>query len=41
MGASGADKTFIGCALGIAACRQLQLFTVKYVRLPELLTDLA
>lgn len=39
MGASGAGKTFIGCALGAAACRQL--FTVKYVRLPELLTDLA
>lgn len=38
MGASGAGKTFIGCALGVAACRQL--FTVKYVRLPELLTDL-
>jgi DNA replication protein DnaC len=39
MGASGAGKTFIGCALGVASCRQL--FTVKYVRLPELLTDLA
>jgi DNA replication protein DnaC len=39
MGASGAGKTFIGCALGVAACRQL--FTVKYIRLPELLTDLA
>jgi len=39
MGASGAGKTFIGCALGNAACRQL--FSVKYIRLPELLTDLA
>lgn len=39
MGASGAGKTFIGCALGVAACRQL--FTVKYIRLPELLADLA
>lgn len=39
MGASGAGKTFIGCALGNAACRRL--FTTKYVRLPELLTDLA
>lgn len=39
MGASGAGKTFVGCALGIAACRQL--FTTKYIRLPELLTDLA
>lgn len=39
MGASGAGKTYIGCALGNAACRRL--FTAKYVRLPELLTDLA
>lgn len=39
MGASGAGKTFVGCALGVAACRQLH--TVKYVRLPELLADLA
>lgn len=39
MGASGAGKTFVGCALGNAACRQL--FTTKYIRLPELLTDLA
>lgn len=39
MGASGAGKTFMGCALGTAACRQL--FTVNYVRLPELLADLA
>jgi len=39
MGASGAGKTYMGCALGNAACRQL--FSVKYIRLPELLTDLA
>ena len=39
MGASGAGKTFVGCALGNAACRQL--FTAKYIRLPELMTDLA
>lgn len=39
MGASGAGKTFVGCALGVASCRQL--FTTKYIRLPELLTDLA
>lgn len=39
MGASGAGKTFIGCALGNAACRRL--FATKYIRLPELLTDLA
>jgi DNA replication protein DnaC len=29
MGASGAGKTFIVYALGVAACRQL--FTVKYI----------
>jgi len=39
MGASGAGKTFLGCALGISACRNQ--FTTKYIRLPELLTDLA
>lgn len=39
MGASGAGKTFIGCALGNAACRRL--YATKYIRLPELLTDLA
>lgn len=39
MGASGAGKTYIGCALGIAACRHF--LATKYIRLPELLTDLA
>jgi DNA replication protein DnaC len=39
MGASGAGKTYLGCALGISACRNL--FTTKYIRLPELLTELA
>lgn len=39
MGASGAGKTYIGCALGISSCRNF--FTTKYIRLPELLTDLA
>jgi len=39
MGASGAGKTYIACALGISACRNF--FTAKYIRLPELLTDLA
>jgi len=38
MGASGAGKTYIGCALGNAACRNLM--STKYIRLPELLTDL-
>jgi len=39
MGASGAGKTYVACALGISSCRNL--FTTKYIRLPELLTDLA
>jgi DNA replication protein DnaC len=39
MGASGAGKTFLGCAFGNSACRNQ--FATKYIRLPELLTDLA
>ena len=39
MGATGVGKTYIGCALGNAACRKFQ--KVKYVRLPELLVDLS
>lgn len=39
MGASGSGKTYLSCAFGIQACRNY--FTVKYIRLPELLTDLA
>ncbi|ADI00455.1 IS21-like element helper ATPase IstB [Salisediminibacterium selenitireducens] len=38
-GASGNGKTYIGCALRIAACRQF--FKVKYIRLPDLLDELA
>jgi DNA replication protein DnaC len=38
-GASGNGKTFIACALGIAACRNF--IKVKYVRLPDLLDELA
>jgi DNA replication protein DnaC len=38
MGATGAGKTYVGCALGMAACRKF--FKVKYIRLPELLTDI-
>ena len=38
MGASGNGKSYIGCALGISACRNF--YTVKYVRLPNLLDDL-
>lgn len=39
MGASGNGKTWLANALGIEACRQF--YKVKYVRLPELLDDLA
>jgi len=38
MGASGAGKSYMGCAFGISACRQLK--KTKYIRLPELLEDL-
>ncbi len=37
-GASGNGKTWIACALGIAACRKFK--SVRYIRMPELLTDL-
>lgn len=39
MGASGSGKSYLACAFGMEACKQY--YTVKYVRLPELLTDLA
>ena len=39
LGATGSGKTYLACALGMAAVRNF--FSVKYVRLPELLTDLA
>ncbi|MDI9370833.1 MAG: ATP-binding protein [Synergistaceae bacterium] len=39
VGATGAGKTYIACALGNAACRNYN--TVRYKRLPELLTDLS
>ncbi|OAA91883.1 IS21-like element helper ATPase IstB [Clostridium ljungdahlii] len=38
MGASGNGKSYIGCALGMAACRNY--YTVKYIRLPDLLDEL-
>lgn len=38
-GATGSGKTFIGCALGNAACRRFK--TVRYARLPELLDELS
>jgi DNA replication protein DnaC len=37
-GAAGNGKTFIGCALGNAACRKFK--TVRYIRTPELLDEL-
>ena len=39
LSASGAGKTYVGCAFGIAACRNFQ--RVKYIRLPDLLNDMA
>lgn len=39
MGAAGVGKTYIACALGTSANRNF--FTVKYTRLPDLLSDLA
>ncbi|WP_147533023.1 ATP-binding protein [Bacillus marasmi] len=39
MGASGNGKTWISNAFGVHACRQF--YKVKYIRLPELLDELA
>ena len=39
LGATGAGKSFLSCAFGVAACRNF--YTVKYIRLPELLSDMA
>lgn len=39
MGATGTGKTYLACALGMAAVRNF--IQVKYIRLPELLTELA
>jgi DNA replication protein DnaC len=39
MGATGVGKTYLACALGIAANRNF--FTVRYTRLPDLFSDLA
>ena len=38
-GPTGSGKTFLGSAFGISACRQF--YKVKYIRLPELLDELA
>ena len=37
-GAPGSGKTYMACAFGMEACKQY--YTVKYVRLPDLLLDL-
>ncbi len=39
LGATGSGKTYLACALGMAAVRNF--LTVRYVRLPELLAELA
>jgi len=39
LGASGSGKTWLACAFGVAAARNF--FTVRYVRLPDLLGELA
>ena len=39
MGATGCGKTYLACALGMAAVRKS--YHVRYVRLPDLLTELA
>jgi DNA replication protein DnaC len=38
LGATGAGKSFLSCAFGIAACRNY--YSVRYIRLPELLNEL-
>ena len=39
MGAAGSGKSYLACAFGMEACKQF--FSVRFIRLPELLTDLA
>ena len=39
VGATGTGKTYLGCTFGVQACRQM--YSVKYIRVPRLLTDLA
>ncbi len=39
LGAAGAGKSYLGCAMGNAACRNY--YAARYIRLPELLNDLA
>jgi len=39
MGASGSGKSYLACALGLQACQQF--YKVRYIRLPEMLAELA
>lgn len=39
LGATGAGKTYLACALGMAASRSF--YTVRYIRLPDLLVEIA
>ena len=39
LGSTGSGKTYIACALGVSACRKL--YSVKYIRLPDLINELA
>ena len=39
LGATGAGKTYLGCALGMSACRRF--YSVKYIRLPDLFDELS
>jgi len=39
LGATGAGKTYLSCALGMSACRHFK--TVRYIRLPDLLDELS
>ena len=39
LGATGAGKTYLACALGMAASRNC--YTVRYIRLPDLLVEIA
>ena len=39
LGATGSGKTYLGCALGMSACRHF--YSVKYIRLPDLLDELS
>lgn len=39
LGATGAGKSYMACAFGMEACKHY--YTVKYIRLPELLAEFA